>query len=735
MAFDPDAYLAKKAAPAGFDPDAYLAKKGAPQQSPGRDIYEGLQPDVVSGIESSIPMTARGQGAVPARRERAANLERIRQENPYKADLIEGMSGPEAVLVGAGKGLQDIGQGVGRLLGVTTREEAADDPDYLALKSVRGGATGGELLGQAAPFVVPGMGIGNVASLPGRVALSSVLGATEGGAIAAGTGGEAEDILQGAAVGGALGGGLEMALPVLNRAGRYVVKKLTGREIASAVTPEGSLAPEVQRVLSDNGLDVSDLERVAREIPEAAADDIAGNARRASAFERLGLTPTEAQRTRNPALFSEQLDLYRSGDPKITAAIDAQNETLSRAVDRAATAARGSSSSSDTIYDFITNRATNLDDEVSGLYRLATENAPKGEIVAVNRLADTIKKYSAEDEFSDGVVSAVRGRLQQLGLIDKAGAVKRQLVTDPLTLSKNPQTNKASIVGAEKIRQYMNELYADARGRGKRIIGEMKDALDEDVMSAAGNDYYQAARAMKTQYERELSKAAVSKFDKNSTSLVRDILERTVEPDNLFDKAVLAGSRYKSRDLKALKDYLLNPTGDIDGGARAWNNLRADALQYIKDKAFIGPVNRSETKSITRAGMERGLKSIGKDKLDVLFSPGEQKFLKDLADVASLREAPPGISASPSGPEIKRLRQSVERLFSKAPIVGDLIEGIVNSRQTRAAQKRILQLVDDAAKLEEARAREAFIALRRSRVGEAAGAAPFAAVPAIQSDE
>lgn len=712
-----------------------LSQITAGAQQPQTGIFAGLPQETVERIRKQIPLVARGQAAAQARRERAAALERIRLENPYEAQLIEETSGPQSALIGIGKGMTDIAQGVGRAIGVTSQEQAKQDAEFERLRSVNPSATAGEIIGQSAPFVVPSLGVGGITSLAGRVAAGSAIGGAQGATISAGTGGEAGDILQGAAVGAAIGGAAEVALPVLNRAGRYVVKRLTGREIATAVTPEGALTPEVQQVMKENGLDIGDLERVAREIPEAAADDVAGNARRQAAFERLGLTPTEAQRTRNPALFSEQLDMYRAGDPKVTAAIDAQNAQLSRQVDAATSQARGAASTSDNVFDFVTNRASSIDDEMRALYQQATQSAPKGEIVEVSNLAKTIKKYSAEDEFSSGVVSAVRGRLQQLGLIDKNGNVAAKMVSDPLTMSKNRVTNKASVVGAEKIRQYMNELYADARGRGRSIIKDMKDALDDDVMSAAGTDYYNAARSLKTQYERELSKAKVSKFDKSKTSLVRDILERKVEPDNILDKALGARSVYKARDLQALKDYLLNPEGDIQAGSRVWDNLRADALQAIKDKAFVGPANREGVQSMTRAGIDRGFKAIGKEKLDVLFTKQEQKFLSDLAEVASLREAPPGISASPSGPEIRRLRQSMERLFSKAPLVGDLVDEIVKKRQTKAAQQRILKLVDDAARLEEERAKEAFLALRRSRIGETIGAAPVAAVAATQGEE
>lgn len=743
MAFDPDAYLAKKAAPAAFDPDAYLAKRSvdtaptvqaAEQADPG--IYDGLSPDIIAKIEKENPHTGRG-GSWQAR-QRAANLERLRLQNPYEAQLIEETSGPAAAMIGVGRGFVDVGKGAGRLVGAVSQEEAAAPPEFDRLASIRGATGVGRVVGQAAPFVVPGLGIGNVASLPARVALSSGLGASEGGLISAGSGGSGEEILKSAAVGAALGGGAEMALPLLNRAGRHVYEKLNGKPpVGPLITAQGQPTQELQQVLTANGLDVGDLERIASELPTETAGDIAANARRAAAFEKLGLKPTEAQRTRSPALFSEQVDMYRSGDPVITSAVDAQNDLLSGAVDSAARTARQGATSGDTAYDVITNRATMLDEEVGNLYRAATESVPEGKLVPMSRLADKVKQFSSEDEFSAGVVSAVKGRMREMGILDKKGNLAQVRRSDTLM---NPGATpydqaKISVVQSEKLRQYMNELYGDAKGRGRRIIGEMKDALDEDVFSAAGQDYYQAARAMKTQYESELRKAGLNKFDKSKTSLVRDILESNIEKEDIFKKAVSAGSRYKARDLQSLKDYLLNPAGDIEAGTRAWNNLRADALNHIKEKAFIGPVNKAENQSLTRAGIERAFKSLGDEKMKVIFSPAERKFLGDLAEVAKYREPPPGISASPSGPEIKRLRQAVERIFGKVPWIGDVVEGYLKKRQTKAAQQRITQLVDDAARLEEARAKSAFLALRKSRIGETVGAAPFVAAPLMQQDQ
>ena len=699
-----------------------LSQITAGAQAPQTGTFAGLPQETAESIKQQIPTGGRGQGAVQARRERAANLERIRQENPYEAQLIEGLSGPETFAIGLGKGLQDVAQGVGRAIGVTTQEEAKTPQEYERLRSVRGGATGGEIAGQALPFVPAGLGIGNVASLPARVALSSGLGGTEGALISAGTGGEAGDILKGAAVGAAIGGGAEMALPVLNRAGRYVVKKLTGREIASAVTPEGALAPEVQQVLTDNGLDVGDLERIAREVPEAAADDVAGNARRQAAFEKLGITPTEAQRTRSASLFREQQDLYKTGDNPVRTAVEAQDEALARQVGTASEAARQGATTSDNAIDVVMSRSLRLDDEISQAYKAAKEIAPTAKNIRFDDASKQLRMLAPRNERSQGTVKAIADEMKNRGLVDE---------------NMKP-IGRISVAQAEDLRQFANTLYDGANSQGRFVISQFKDALDNDVGRVIGDDIFGGARAAKAKFERDLRKAKINKFDQNQVSLVRDMLENKIAPEEMFNKVVKSTSRYKAADLENLKKYLTSGAeADVDSGMKAWNNIRGDALRHIQDVGFIGPETQSGYKSLTRAGLQRAFKDIGDAKMKVLFSDQERQFLKDLADVASLREPPPATftGSGPTSVAIKELQKSIENIFGNVPWVGPMLKNQVEQKQTQAAVKRVLKLADDAALIEAERAKEAFLALRRSRIGETIGAAPVAAVAATQGEE
>ena len=138
-------------------------------------------------------------------RRRAANLERIRLDNPYLAELIEGLSPGKAALIGAGKKTEDYGQGLGRLIGILDAEDARDTPEYQALRSVRPEAATGELATEVATMAIPGAKAQSISRFAPRVATTGALEATAAGLSTAGEGGTAEEIATAAGMAGTVG--------------------------------------------------------------------------------------------------------------------------------------------------------------------------------------------------------------------------------------------------------------------------------------------------------------------------------------------------------------------------------------------------------------------------------------------------------------------------------------------------------------------------------------------------
>lgn len=173
---------------------------------------------------------------------RAQNLERIRKNNPYLAQIIEEMSPAESAAVGFQQGLRQVGRGAGKLFGQDIFPEV-NDPVMQALQDVRMSASVGNIAGQAAPFLAAApltgtVGTGlqltrggaqivpKIASTAGRAAATSALGAVEGGTIAAGQDRSAGEVIGSALLGGTIGLVAEGAPSLIGGASKQLPKQL-----------------------------------------------------------------------------------------------------------------------------------------------------------------------------------------------------------------------------------------------------------------------------------------------------------------------------------------------------------------------------------------------------------------------------------------------------------------------------------------------------------------------------
>lgn len=123
------------------------------------------------------------------------------------------------------------------------------------------------------------------------------------------------------------------------------------------------------------------------------------------------------------------------------------------------------------------------DSRIRGLYQVADERAQ-----GVPTQLDGFRSVLGDDSLatnSDRVQlrQAIGAYAKKLGIVDDQGNV-----------FANGQQ-------AETMRKYLNENWSPATSG---LIGKLKDALDDDVMSAAGEDVYSAARQMRAQKAQAL---------------------------------------------------------------------------------------------------------------------------------------------------------------------------------------------------------------------------------------
>lgn len=652
---------------------------------------------------------------------RAQAMEALRAEDPNLASIIEEMGGLERTAVGFQQGLRTAGRGTGKLFGQDFFPEV-NEPAQKKLGDVSLGASAGKIAGEVAPFLAAApltgtLGTGfqitkggtkivpQLTSTAARAASSGGLGAFEGGAIAAGKDKSGGEVLFSTLLGGAFGSGVEIAIPLISRASSRVLRRL-GSKSDEALDAAGNLTPDAKKILNENNVEV---DQFLREVIEEA--DIGDKARK-EAFEKLGTTPTQAQVTRDKDLFQEQIESFTK-QGKVTEAIERQDRILQEGAKKELGSIGGvSERANQSVSSSITDKAVQLDSEISKLYQAAREAAPGAKNVRFNKASATLRESAPSDDLAGGVVKALKGKMEQMGVLDGF-----------------KPSGRVSIESAEELRKFANSLFQSTNDIGRQTIRKFKDSLDDDALSASGEEFFKQARAAKSSFEQGLSTTGKSKFSKRKKSLVRDILEEKIPEDKIAERVINRGSTYDSKSLSELKSYLTSGTDkQIAQGVQAWNDIRSKAMSNIIDNAFKGPINREGIQSLSRAGLERGIKSIGPEKYAVLFTPAERTFLNDLVVVSALREAPPGVRPSPSGPAIRKLQSAL----SKIPFLGgEIANDVIDNVSAKASEKKVLKLISEAEKI----AKQNTKVFERRLKQSALPAAPAVAIPAITNEE
>jgi len=617
---------------------------------------ESLQPETVEAGSGGVIDLETGQFIA----EQPTVVPAIAGIDEQAQALAKSVGPLEALGISAGRGMTTILRGLGFA-------EPEDPVVTRAIEALREehpiATTAGEVAGEAAPFLLPGGLVAKAVTIPGRVAASTALGATEAATILRGKGATDEQITEGAGLGGAIAGTLELALPVIGRIGGKLIRKITGKTASSPVLDAaGDPSPELASALKKSGLELDDISAEARRQIETG-DIVDGESLvRKEFLERQGLVPTRAQVTGGATEFQKQQELAKTSG-RVRRALETQEEVLTGKFENAVTLTGGSANrSNSTVVDFVADRSIDLDAAIGDAYEAAKNAAPTEKIVKFNKLTEGMKEIAGSDRATGGLVSAARDILRTRGVLQKGGL---------------KPTGKVSAQVSEEIRQDMNALFNSLTPFGRKKLSKFKDLLDNDVADAVGEDIFSTARQAKAKFEKDLSRSKVNKFDNRKKNLVRDILENKVNPDRFLDDAILSKS-VRSADVEQLKRFM-----NIDGdgpGLDAWNDIRAEAMQRIRDTAFKEVAGEPV---LSRAGMESALGRFGRDKLRVMFSKEERNFLNDMLKTSKLREPVRGtaLGRGPSAQAIGRL----ENTIIKNSLLADIFRAIKIGRDGRIA--------------------------------------------------
>ncbi|WP_417216610.1 hypothetical protein [Alcanivorax sp.] len=450
----------------------------------------------------------------------------------------------------------------------------------------------------------------------------------------------------------ALAGAGGLASPYIAKAISGVVGRIgskLGRSGVQAVDDSGQLTDDAMNTLREANVSPQQLnQQVVRQLqqegvltPEQAANF--------NLFRSQGVRPTMANLTQTADDWQLQQEAMKRSTP-LRAVADSQDEALTARMGQLADDTGGQTGGAldtgEQVFNAVTRKATDLDRQISGLYREAAERAGDDMVVDFRALTGQLKNTAGRNQLSGGMVRAIREELVNRGLMD----------------AKWQPAGRTSVRNAEEIRQVLNSFYEGANPQGRNLITLYKNALDDDVMRTAGDDLFAQARQARANFSRDLERAKLSKFDQGGESLLEKVLANKISPDRLFETIVVNKSA-RSSDVKALKEYLLSGTDEqVAQGTQAWNSLRAETMRHLLGKATSTAGKTEGGGSVFNGNQFRkAMDQIGLERLRTLFTPEEFKQISAIRKIGELR-IPVSMTQQGKGPSAQAIGELADRI-------------------------------------------------------------------------
>lgn len=260
---------------------------------------------------------------------------------------------------------------------------------------------------------------------------------------------------------------------------------------------------------------------------------------------------------------------------------------------------------------------------IDDAYTKAREAGAMADPVDVTGVAATLDDLSRYEGVAPNV-SAIRKEAVRLGVNslvpDEAGVIK---------------PSNLRIEDAELLRQFVNEV-TDWTDKRESLLARKINSSIDDATQGAGGELYKKARNLRSEYASEFENVGLTSkllSTKGKTS------ERQIALEDVFDKVIVLSPL---EEMNKVRRTLITAGPD---GKQAWNDLKAQGIQYIKSKA----TSPSQTDSAGNpliipnqfAKIVKQLDAEGK--LESLYGKKQAQIIRDLSDLAQvIYTAPPG---------------------------------------------------------------------------------------------
>lgn len=602
-------------------------------------------------------------------------------------EINQGIGPFDAAMISAGRSITNIG----RAFGIAEDEDPATRAAFKELAKENPIST---TLGEALPFIAPGVGVGAIPGIVTRIIASTGLGALEGGIIAEG---RDESVLKGAGVGGSIGGIVEAVFPVVGRISSALFTRVTGRAPKGALlTPDGAPTPDLQNALDQGGVSFDSLvDEAITELKQAPIGTDPQQAVRSARFKSQGIPATTGDITQDFRSQSSEARLVgmatgEGGEPLRQLRLD-QSEAFKDSINSLVDSLGVPPSTGDSIKSALSGRKKLLKAQKNKLYKEAAENAPEirnlplftDEISAAIPDARTARRIG---RLVPGQAGAVDDLLVEFGIKQLDEAAQEAIEVTPLSLD-NLEDFRSAINAIER---------SDQTHTINVLTGPIKSALDEEAdviakgLQAAGivdEDILaplKAARKAVRQIKTEFSPQSITgKMIDVKRDGVTPIIEASKVADTLLSP---------SAPIENLQKTLSSLSKSGKNGKKAIGDLQASVIMRALDDALKAPSRKtSGIETIGGNQFAKSLSKFGDDKLDLLFK-GNPKALERLRGLQqTAKDITPSSAATPKG-SAPIILDALNRAGSIPGLaaIRDLVKFVVSAGSDERAVRRAL---------------------------------------------
>jgi hypothetical protein len=631
-----------------------------------------------------------------------------RTDGDLRSQLMQEMAeevGPlEAFTIGAGKGAMNLVRGIvpdmlQPAFGVP-EEQPEDIAGYEALTEARPYTTGaGEIVGETAPFMVPGAQIGKIASRTGRVLGSGALGATEGAIVAEGRGGDA---LVGAGVGGTVGVGAELLFPVVGRMGRKIYQKTMGRAPRGAMLDAaGKPTPELSEALQKAGISFEDLTQDATEVisgakPGTKPEQLA----RKALFAEEGIPATTGEIAGDTLSRAKEQELIQTMTPATEEIRKFKLDQSDKIKESLEGVFGGDISKEETgglIQDALTGKKKLLRARKNELYGQAAEASK--DVGGVPVFSDTITDAIPDaDLMEDLAITAPQaiGSLDQI--LTKYGL--KEPTEESIKAGFNP--TPLTVENVERFRKTLNAISkGDQTGAARVAIGPIKQALDVELDDLAGvlaekgvkSDIVKplkAARETVRQLKTEFSPQSITG---KIIGKQKDGFTQITEASKVYDK-MMARSMPVENIRKVMRSLKTSPNGE-----QAAASIQASTMLDLIDAGFSTKSRKIGADIVFNpVAFKNRIKNISPEKLKAIFgnNPEVLKKINNIDKISSELIPPDMTVLKGSAPMITKLADQLGfyTLTAKVPggaMLAGALKGMTDPIKQGAAVKTALK--------------------------------------------